>query len=144
MKYQLHLKQSLPFARNVPMVELEDDKILLNNVIFPWEFNPHGVRLWVIGNEFGPIGAVWADCEQDAMDELVDQNLGDCFLVPEEELAKMNDDEKEELAHLGNAGEAADLQHAWMAEVLFNGQRDFRLMMAMAEGRGSCDETLYR
>ena len=50
-------------------VELDAEKILCNDIHLPnSRFNPHNVRLWVIGTEFGALGAVWADCEQDAFD----------------------------------------------------------------------------
>ncbi len=86
MKTKLHLTpvncgpfNCLP-AREV---ELEDERILCNDIILPFgEFNPHNVRLWVIGNEFGALGAVWASHEQDALDELVDADLGGGLLMP--------------------------------------------------------------
>jgi hypothetical protein len=131
MKYALHLKQSGPFAGNVPIVELEDDCIALNNIVFAWETNPHGVRLWVIGNEYGALGAVWADCEQDALDELVDQNLGAGLAIEEK-------DADDETALLGNAGEPHDLTYAWIAEVdLTDTQKCFGLYMKLAEARGA-------
>src|SRR3989442_10444928 len=104
-KHTIHLMgHSLP-------VELPAERILTNNVIFSGEFNPHNIRLWVIGNAYGALGAVWAGNEQDALDQLVDAGLGDQFLVDEQTQAEQEDD----LSYLGNAGEAADLTDAWMA-----------------------------
>lgn len=93
-------------------VSLGLDRITANDVFFPWgRFNPHRVCLWVIGNELGPLGAVWAGCESDALDELVDAGLGDSLLL--DDPAEEDDD-----SHcLGNAGEPADLTHAWMGNV---------------------------
>lgn len=144
MKYTLHLKQNMPFSSCPPFVELEDDRIALNNVIFPWENNYHNCRLWVIGHEFGPIGAVWANCEQDALDELIDQNLGDCLLISTEDYEKMSPEERDDCTHLGNASEPCDLNMVWMGEVVFEKVRDFDLLMLMAEQRGACADNLYK
>lgn len=135
MKYTLNLNQTLPFASNVPFVELEDERILANNVIFPGEFNPHNVRLWVIGNEYGALGAVWADCESDAIDELIDSDLGGGILIDEA-------DADEETARGGNAGEPYDTEHLWMATVRFEATHDLKLMLALAEARGACSKSL--
>ena len=116
-------------------VELADDHVLCNNVIFPWEFNPHKVRLFVIGNEFGAMGAVWADCESDAFDELVDADLGGGILIDEA-------DADDESARLGNAGEPANLDYAWIQCVRLDEKLDCRLMVKFAEARGQAADTL--
>jgi len=141
-KYTLQLPavNGGPFnCRPADAVEIPAERILCNNVVFPWEFNPHKVQLFVIGNEFGALGAVWADCDQDALDELVNAGLGDGLLVAEEDVAKMDDDEREELSHLGNAGEAANLDHAWIRECPLTGTE---LFCAFAEARGAGQSTL--
>jgi len=113
--------------------EVEPDRIALNNVIFPGEYNPHKVRLWVLGNQFGVMGAVWADNMSDAFDELVDQDLGAGILVDEDDY---DEDEREDLARLGNAGEPADMQYAW-ADTVKLAEADLKLIVALAEGRGA-------
>ena len=78
---KLHLKPLNGGAFNcLPAreIELPDESILCNNIILPWEFNPHKVHLYAIGHEFGAVGAVWASHEQDALDELVDSGLVFC------------------------------------------------------------------
>jgi hypothetical protein len=140
MKITLHTKQNRVFHGGA--VEIEQDRIRCNNVIFSGEFNPHNVRLWIIGNEFGALGGVWASSEQDALNELVDCGLGDSLLISEEDQASATDDEREEWARLGNAGEPADLELAWMAEVEFVPARDWPLMLALAEARGACADSL--
>lgn len=144
LKITLPLVYSGPFSSNVPFVELAPEQIRCNNVVFAGEFNPHNVRLFVIGNEFGALGAVWADCEQDAFDELVDCDLGNGLLVDEATYSAMSDEEKEELSALGNAGEPADMTHAWIAQVDFQPARDWKLLIAFAEARGACADTLDR
>ncbi len=143
-KLTLHLRQQLPFAANVPIVELEPERIRCNDIVFPWESHLHGMRLWVVGNEYGALGAVWAGNEQDALDELVDSGLGDGLLCDEAYVAELTEAEREELSHLGNAGEWADLQHAWLAPVVFDKVKDFDLILAFAEARGACADNLDR
>ena len=124
-----------PFTcRPADTIELELDRILCNDVTLPGEFNPHDVRLWVVGNEFGALGAVWGG-EHDALDTLVDANLGDGLLIDEE-------DADDETPRLGNAGEPADLDHAWMREVRLTWQDDAKLIAAFSEARGSGADTL--
>lgn len=140
MKHTLHLApiNGGPFnclpARSI---ELKPERILANNVTFDGEYNPHNTRLFVIGNEFGALGAVWADCDQDALDELVDAGLGNGLLVDEA-------DADEDCARLGNAGEPANLDYAWIQTVDFQPARDWRLMVAFAEARGAAQTTLDR
>lgn len=143
MKRTLILRQSGPFPSNPRFAELEDTDILCNDVVLPGEFNPHNVRLWAIGHEFGAICALWAGCEQDALDELIDQGKGDAFLVPEEEQEEATEEEREEWTSLGNAGEPCDLTHAWIAPVEFEPARDWQLLCRLAEARGNGSETLY-
>ena len=122
----LNRNQGASFDR----VELAPERILANDVHFAGEFNPYSVKLWVIGNEFGALGAVWASNEQDALDELVDADLGNGLLIEET-------DANEETARLGNAGEPACLDYAWMAPVSFEPARDIALMLCLAEARGA-------
>lgn len=124
-------------------IELTPERILANNVIFPREYNPHNVRLWVIGNEYGPLCAVWSDCEQDALDEACDKGLLDSFLVSKKDFTAMNEVEREELAHLGNAGESADLTYAWIEPVDLS-QQPLPLLLAFAEARGANADSLDR
>lgn len=118
--------------------EIEPENILANNVIFPGEFNPHNVRLFVIGHEFGAIAALWASHDQEAFDILCDKNLSGAFL--EDDQNQENEDGA--LAHLGNAGELHNLDNAWIAEVEFKPERDWQVMCKFAEARGANVENL--
>lgn len=140
MKTKLYTKpHGGPYHRFPAMLHELDAKIILaNDVIFQGEFNPHNVRLWVIGNEFGALGAVWASCEQDALDTLCDEGLSAGLMVAEPE----DGDPDGELARLGNAGEPHDLTYAWMAEVDFQPARDWRTLCRFAEARGGNYSTL--
>ena len=69
-------------------------------------------QLYVIGNEYGHICAVWADNESDALDEAFNLGKLDCFKVDESGL-----DDDMEYTYLGNAGEVCNLDYAWITEV---------------------------
>lgn len=147
MKHTLHTAavNRGPFnCQPARVFELEDESILCNDVTLPWEFNPHNTRLWIIGNEFGAICALWAQCEQDAFDALIDEGMGDSFLVSLEDQQAASDGERDEWTSLGNAGEPCDLCSAWIAEVEFDPARDCQLLCAFAEARGACQKTLWK
>jgi hypothetical protein len=140
MKYTLHLRQEMPFASAPALCELDDIKIICNDVSLPahieQSFNPHNVRAWVIGHEHGPICAIFASCEQDALDNACDANMLECLLITDP------DDVTDESAHLGNASEAHDITHAWIAEVDFNAGRDISLIVALVRAGESGADTL--
>lgn len=147
MKYTLH---TLPINRGpfncqpARAIDLEDDCILCNDVTLPFDFNPHNTSLWVIGNEFGAVCAIWAQNEQDAFDGLIDQGRGDSFLVSEEDRKEASEAMLDEWACLGDAGEPCDLTHAWICKVAFDPARDCQLLCAFAEARGAGRETLWK
>lgn len=127
MKYTLHAQQ----APAVPH-ELDAACILTNDVSLPWERHYHNMRLWVIGNEFGALCAVWASCEQDALDEAADTDLL-AGLSAEDE-----DDECECIQRLGNHSDPYNMSYAWISKVILDEIRDVRLLCLMAEARGMC------
>ena len=119
-------------------IEVDDDRILCNDIVLPGDASyKQKTRLWVIWNEYGPMGAVWAGSDQDAMDLLVDSDLAQGILVDEDTLKDMDADAKEELASLGNAGEYCDLAYAGLDSVTFKPERDWKLMCRFAEARGA-------
>jgi hypothetical protein len=121
-------------------IELENDRILCNDVHLPHcRINYHNVRLWVIGNEFGALCAVWASNEQDALDEACDAGLLAGLACEEPE----NEDD-DEVTRLGNAGEPHDLTYAWLQTVRLDGAQDWELIARFAEARGGCADTLDR
>lgn len=93
--------------------------------------------LYVVGNEFGPMGAVWCRHEGDAIDALVDADLAGGILIDEDTLARMDEDEKEDIHHAGNAGEPVNLVYAWIQRAELDGARDWRLIAMLAEARGA-------
>ena len=123
------------YTKNGNCHDVDDSDILLNNVILPQEFNPHNVRLWIIGHEFGAICAVWANCEQDAFDEMLNAGY-EQFLVE-------NPEDGEKYCYLGNAGELCNLDYAWIETVEFDLARDYRTLIALAEARGAGQSVLW-
>jgi hypothetical protein len=115
-------------------VALEDEKILCNNVTFPHE---KGARLYAVGNEYGPLGAVWAHCDQEALSEAVDQDLGNAFVVSEK-------DATEDCRRVGNSGKLCNLEHAWAAEVELDPVWDFKLFLEFAEAKGEGRKTISK
>lgn len=119
-------------------IEVDADRILCNDIVLPCDADyKQKSKLWVIWNEFGPMGAVWTNNDQDALDQLVDSNLAQGMLVDEDALRNMDENDKEELAHLGNAGEACDLTYVGIDHVTFRPERDWKLMCRFAEARGA-------
>ena len=57
-------------------IEVDADRILCNDIVLPCDAAyMQKTKLWVIWNEFGPMGAVRADNDQDALNLLVDSDL---------------------------------------------------------------------
>ena len=131
MKYTIHLKQVSPFAQNPGSVELEGDKINCDNAMLPASidiasrYNPHDVKMYVIGHEFGAICSVFASHEQEALDNACDAGLIDCLMSEDQ------DYDDESLTPLGNASELFDLSHAWIAKVEFKPERDIQLIVSI-------------
>lgn len=119
-------------------IEIDSDLVLCNDPVMPWEFNMYTSRLWVIGNEYGALCAVWAAGEQDALDEACDAGMLAGLSCSEEDIAA---DQRGEVAegvmYLGNAGEPHDSTHAWIRPVKLDEQKDCRLLCAFAEARGA-------
>ena len=139
MKYILHYKSnSLTRVDQVELApgkcELEGERILCNDIRLPGSTNYQNSVLWVIGNEYGPLGAAWGN-EQDALDALVDGDLAAGILIDEA-------DADEDSPRLGNADEPANLDYCWMVEVEFKAERDLALLLAFARAEGAGDNTL--
>jgi hypothetical protein len=130
-------KISLPLRGYDNPIDVDADRILCNDIVLPCDASyKQKTKLWVISNEFGPMGAVWADNQDNALDQLVDSDLAQGMLVDEATLADMDDDARAGLAHLGNAGEACDLTNVELESVAFK-PADWALMCKFAEARGA-------
>lgn len=118
-------------------VAIDADRILTNDVVFDHESNPGKTRLWLCANSHGAMGAVWANSMEDALNELVDQDLAGGILVDPEDVAKMDNEEREHLAELGNNGLPCNLDDTYVEAVTMIPDRDIKLMLKLAEARGA-------
>lgn len=133
-----------PFnCRPAYVAELDDERIHANDVILPWEFNPHNVGLFVIGHEFGPLCAVWGS-EHEILDIACDLGEMDCFAIPPDDYAAMDESERDDCATLGNASEPFNLDHCWIQRVRLDESLDCRLLCGFAESRADNATTLCR
>ena len=117
-------------------IDIQDELILCNDVTLPWEYNPHNTRLWLIYNEYGPLGVIWANHEQDALDAIVDAGLGNSLLIEES-------DATDDSPRLGNACEPANLDYCAITPIRLDPAKDCRLLCHFAEARGANRDNLY-
>lgn len=134
-KITLHVADS-----NNP-VEIDPERVFCNDVVLPWENHPHGMKLWIIGDVCGnfgiTLGAVWANNEQEAMDILIDGDLGEMLVIDDSDFEKMDEDEMQDVTFLGNAGIPCDLSNTWIYPVVFDPARDYQVLCMFAEARGA-------
>ena len=112
-------------------VQLDPKEVLCNDIVLPGERQPQ--RLYVIGNEYGALGAVWAEHEQDALDALCDEGLSAGLMVDEGDVGI----DEEGIERLGNAGEPHNLDNAWIQMARLTATEDFPLLLKFAEARGA-------
>jgi hypothetical protein len=73
------------------------------------EYNPHKVRPFLIQDHGFAVGVAFADCLQDALDELADSGKLDGFQVAEADLGDYGPEE-EGITRLGNASKPFDIE----------------------------------
>ena len=130
-------KIELPLWGGNRPIEVDENRILCNDIVLPCDPSyKQATKLWVFWNEYGPMGAVWADSEENGLDLLVDSDLAKGILVDESTLADMDKNDRENLAHLGNTGVACDLSNVGINYVVFK-PKDWALMCKFAEARGA-------
>lgn len=125
------------------ILSLDGADILTNDVVFPFAYNPHNVKLYILGHEFGAIVALWASNEQDALDEMVDNNY-EQFLISPIDFDGMSEEEKENCSFLGNASEPCNLDYAWIDEVVIDpvDMDGLKLMLSLALACERQEDTL--
>lgn len=115
-------------------VKVDRARFALNDITLPGEYNPHKVRVWVHYNQFGVMGAVWASNLQDALDELVDQDLAGGILM-DEKTAEELEAEGEDVDRAGNASEPVDLTYYDAVEVMLDPKRDAALIEELKQAQ---------
>ena len=91
--------------------DLDQDKVMTDDVTLRHEYQVGYSQLWLIGNEFGPLAAVWASHESDALDAAVNANLLDSLLLEESDLDAYHESE---YTRAGNASEPFESAHLWI------------------------------
>jgi hypothetical protein len=82
------------------------------------EFNPHRIRPWAMGNEYGLLAIAYASCEQEAFDEACDADLLKGLALDEATvIERETENEGEGVMRLGNASEPFDSIYAWIREL---------------------------
>jgi len=125
---------------------LDAARILTNDVTFNGEYNPHKIGLFVISNEYGPVAAVWASNEEDALDEAVNADLMQGFACEgpihfDEQEQTDVDEDGITVTRLGNAGEPFYLDNC-ACRPLAQSDMPVALLIAFAEARGEGANTL--
>ena len=115
---------------------LPADRIMCNDIVLPTDRYPGKTKLWVVFTSHGPVGAVWADNMEDALDQLIDSDLAGAIIVED---PAINDDH---LEHLGYNGIPCDLSDVVVEPVDFGNQRNFELLLKLAEARGAGHDNL--
>lgn len=100
-----------------------DDSDVVNpdDAIWGGEYNTHRKRLWLLHDHGFTVCVVWADSLQDALDEAVDRDKMDRYLVTQEQAADYDCDDIhncEQLTYLGNASEPFDIGTLGYVEIL--------------------------
>lgn len=85
----------------------DDDICNLDDWIPAGEHNPHNIRPFLLHDHGFVVAVVFASCLQDALDEAVDYDKMDRYLISEADLPSYND---EGIDWLGNASEPFDIE----------------------------------
>lgn len=103
------------------------DLVNPDNFVSSGEYNPHNVRPWLLHDCGFVLGVVFADSLQDALDEAIDDNRLDRYLVNIEDTSPNAewrgygatvDEVSEQLSSLGNASELFDLESLEVVELV--------------------------
>jgi hypothetical protein len=85
------------------------------------EYNPHNVRPWLIGNEYGILAIAYAEHEQDAMDVAADNDTLRGLALDDDYIQELHADGEdiaaEAIMYLGNAGEPFSALAAWIKKL---------------------------
>lgn len=101
---------------NQAEVEIDDNMVVdVQDFIPAGEYNPHNVRPFVLGDEFGVFAIVFASHEQEAIDKAIDSGKMDGMKVSDEDLENASEDELGEYICGGNASEYFYQDYLWIA-----------------------------
>jgi hypothetical protein len=126
---------------NGAVIEIDPSRILTNNVIMPHEYNPHVVKPWLIESLYGPCGVVWASSEDDAIDILVDAELGKSLEIDHSEAFDAAQ-QGNEIAYCGNNGTPCDLTNCSISAIDLTLPQNRELAQLMQEAGELCLDNL--
>ena len=130
----------MEFQTTTKAIDVNLDRCLAEDVVFKDEYNPHSVRPWIIGNEYGALCLVWASSEQDALDNACDANLLAGIALDEEVVEELVADGNEDsIMYLGNASEPFESENVWLTDSITLTHKQERMF---AEARGAGAKTL--
>lgn len=92
------------------------DVVDLGDWIAAGEYNPHGVRPWLLHDHGFVLCVVFASNLQDALDKAVDEDKLDRFLIAEKDLDDYGP-EGDGIAYLGNASEPFNIESLGVEEL---------------------------
>ena len=118
--------------------DLEADKVMTDDVTMRHEHAVGYSQLWIIGNEFGPLCAVWAPHESDALDAAVNADLLDSLLLEESDLDAYHESE---YTRAGNASEPFASAHLWI-KLAPIGEQTTLTQIRFAECRGAAVDNM--
>jgi len=131
-----------PTTIEINGVKFSDEDVVNFDAFVPeGDFNPHNVRPWVLHDHGMIVAVVFADSLQDALDEAVDGNKMDRYLVKDgtqddgvNDLADYGPDE-DGITRLGNASEPFDIETLGYFELKNPAPATFVELLKIAELR---------
>jgi hypothetical protein len=106
--------------------------------------NGDDAGFFVISHTFGPVAAVWADHEEDALDEAADADLLKALAIDADHAEELIDEKGyEEFARLGNASDPYDLNDAHIRRIPWKdipAETQDALLLAIDEGFDSLED----
>ena len=101
------------------LIKNQEVKINRANIANPGERSMmRDPKAYAIGHEFGLITIVYADCDQDAIDEAVDRGKLDCMKMSDEDYAEYESNGWDDsYICAGNASEPFWSEHLWLEQI---------------------------
>ena len=130
--------------------KLDADKVMTDDITMRHEHQIGYSQLWLIGNEFGPICAVWAATTQEALDAAVDADMLDSLLIDENDICKQDPTiardslsgyRSDEYIRAGNASEAFSSVYLWV-KLAPIGEQTTLVQIRFAECRGAAVDNM--
>lgn len=116
----------------------DSDVVNLEDFIPQQDFNPHHIHPFILHVGGAVLGVVFAEHLQDALDEAVDHDKLDHYLVPADD-PRLKTQNEDGICRLGNAGEPFDIQTLEVVELTNPPMSFTALLNAAAVGSREVD-----